>query len=970
MNRADPQVLVKMQLALQKLSTCFDKDGSKRPSSSDVIEDDTILQKLHTYVDTLLQKNDNVTGVTWAQSSGLIDFVYKALDPNVVNIPDSAGLIAFAIKVLASLFCVEETFDNFADDKIMMDFCIIWPNIRNDPTLTSAALNLIESLLKHSSGLSWLLKNGVWEKLLLPSLRSPSIFVQRNGVKVIASYVLLVAETEHFKTLIKDLIMICEKFCELRQHVNKTLSEEIRQSCLCVLYVFKEIFVRTLGETSMHSKIEEAGGVYGRLLRLIERQPPVSSVTHATDVLILSALHSFQEKVMEYGIVEQFLIDTLCTDMLSLAKALLEKGYMESFFRSSVNMHKYWKLLCTKLEKNRNISLQSEESVLHILTSLQVTPVLVLYQDQGCINPTKEKILKKWNEGIHSRINIKESIKLEATKVEKHLKTLLEKDKNHAVRMAVVCISALINTADHLREICAVTIFQGLIFLLCLMTNQISLIRFHEGLQKTTVEGLRVLAVKFEIDWRKCFVSVCLMGLLCDVMYIPNITTQVKVCTFKAMKACVSGFIPPVMSMLVNSEPQKANSLEHLGQLLSVYLVDIEWEVRDSALELLITCMTLAKEKYPYFVDWVFRYKLNKAVLTALDDNEGYVRASAFNVLSCVVSIDKIWSELENENLQHRSLAVVLWEGDTPVRRAAINLVKALFVANKFRDDDVNKLVINIIQKSTEDTDDEVRLSALEFVHAHIQENLQKSGMVDGEFPSVTFSRGKITKLDQNEVKKRIFSAMKWMCDIGYLNCLLICVNDPVTSVEQKARQIFSFLNNLFNKYDIKINSTGMERKFLCNMNSGIKSEKTSSSSNPELKPDDCVVSVAGQNVKLTADTYELDRIDKAISDILHSSLLDNVSSIKRPTAVSSDMSKTDPKMLTITADDVPMRKASIPIVYLLQSAANFSRRISTINCTDDLTVVRLLSLLDDILLDGCKVEDSDGDDQRLHDCY
>lgn len=47
--------------------------------------------------------------------------------------------------------------------------------------------------------------------------------------------------------------------------------------------------------------------------------------------------------------------------------------------------------------------------------------------------------------------------------------------------------------------------------------------------------------------------------------------------------------------------------------------------------------------EYPYFVEWLMRYQLDRAVVVALGDVEGYVRASAFTVLANVISIHKVW---------------------------------------------------------------------------------------------------------------------------------------------------------------------------------------------------------------------------------------------------------------------------------------------------------------------------------------
>lgn len=47
----------------------------------------------------------------------------------------------------------------------------------------------------------------------------------------------------------------------------------------------------------------------------------------------------------------------------------------------------------------------------------------------------------------------------------------------------------------------------------------------------------------------------------------------------------------------------------------------------------------------------------------------------------------------------------------------------------KFSEEEVNGLVVRVIQHSTEDPDDEVRLAALEFIHAHVLWTLNKSGI-------------------------------------------------------------------------------------------------------------------------------------------------------------------------------------------------------------------------------------------------
>lgn len=456
--------------------------------------------------------------------------------------------------------------------------------------------------------------------------------------------------------------------------------------------------------------------------------------------------------------------------------------------------------------------------------------------------------------------------------------------------------------------------------------------------------------------------SVCLMGQLCELVKIPGISTQVKVAILKAMNSCINGFIPPVMSMLVNSERMEENSVELMGKILTIYLGDTEWEVRDSALELLLTCMKIAKEKYPYFVEWLLRYRLNDSLLTALGDVEGYVRASALNVLANIIEIDKVWNELEMENLPVRSLAAVLTEGEASVRRSAINLIQALFVAGKYEDMMVNTMVVPVIQHAAEDTDDEVRAASLDFIRVHIQGKLNKSGMVDGEFPMMTFSKGKITRLNKDEVRNRIHTLVTWVCDCGYLTSLLTCLKDPVTNVASKALEIIQFIGNLITKYEIRIEKSKQKTSdasytvSLSPKKETIKEEVTSTK-----------VMVAGIEVTLPEDASALDKIDQTINDILSSSALSAVSLIKRPMGEYSSSPSLDNRDMKLSTDDIPSANPAIPVSSLLQCIDDLSH--TTIKQDDSLDTSNFISLLDDILLDGGQ-KPLLSDDQRLRDCY
>ncbi|KAG0717889.1 hypothetical protein GWK47_053536 [Chionoecetes opilio] len=298
-----------------------------------VVRDDTLLHKLHTHLHTLLLRA-KVGGQEWGQREALLRFVQAALDPPVVANASNSASVALALRVLASLVAVENDFATLEDCKALALFLVSLPRVRGEPSLASPALSLATALMDHPDGLLWLVKNGIWEKMLLPGLRSPSIFVQREGVNAIVAFMLNLRDTQHFEGLVKDLYLLSDKFCEMRSHMeNGAEAEEIRQTNIRVLNVFKELYWQTLGKSSVYSKMHSIEDINVRLLSTLQHKLPQSSVTSFTDLLILNLLHKFQEKLMIYGIPEQFLLDSLCSDMITLTRMLLERGYIEAFVR-------------------------------------------------------------------------------------------------------------------------------------------------------------------------------------------------------------------------------------------------------------------------------------------------------------------------------------------------------------------------------------------------------------------------------------------------------------------------------------------------------------------------------------------------------------------------------------------------------------------------------------------------------------
>ncbi|KAK8734747.1 hypothetical protein OTU49_005962, partial [Cherax quadricarinatus] len=249
------------------------------------------------------------------------------------------------------------------------------------------------------------------------------------------------------------------------------------------------------------------------------------------------------------------------------------------------------------------------------------------------------------------------------------------------------------------------------------------------------------------------------------------------------------------------------------------------------------------------------------------------------------------------------------------------------------------------------------------FIHTHILWTLNKSGMVDGEFPQVTFSKGKIIKLDKEKVRSLVYTVLTWICECGYLCSLLTCVKDLVISVAAKAREIFCFINELVTRYEIHLEGNVKTRKLLENSIADTKVKDRVKVDAPS------VVNVAGHPAVIIPQSKTLrDEIDKTISDILSSSSLESVTKIKRSVSESMDKCPLYSRAFLLTLEDVPAVKPAFPLSCLLQSIESLCQ-CNSINEDNKYQINEMVSLLDDILLDGSE-QQSHIDDQRVRDCY
>ncbi|KAJ9580213.1 hypothetical protein L9F63_004156, partial [Diploptera punctata] len=402
---------------------------------------------------------------------------------------------------------------------------------------------------------------------------------------------------------------------------------------------------------------------------------------------------------------------------------------------------------------------------------------------------------------------------------------LLEEDKNkyaHQAMLSILQIKDIINRAfmynlkDYIINEPSAT--DGL-------TGPEFAVQHPEQLG-AVLDGLTSLIRAFQITWRESVETICLFGFTQLLMRNPNLSPKVSIIYIKInfgkkhhelcvqglqlMQVAIQNFMPPNLALLMNT--LKGSSIDQLGPILHKRLHDINWDVRDSALEVLQVVTSIAEiRKFPAFQDHVVENELCPLVLVlAMDDTESYVRASAIKCLCAMVRVQRFWTDcLASQNLPKKMMAILQDESEGIVRREAAALLKEIYVHHKFLKAELGKVFTAMARAAMCDLHWEVKINALHFWEKVIEQQMSNQGMIDGIFPSVTFSKEnrKIVTLTETEIKTRLNKVLEELCRIRCLQVLLTALQDHDLQVVYKAADIITTLNKVLRRHGLASNN-------------------------------------------------------------------------------------------------------------------------------------------------------------------
>lgn len=151
---------------------------------------------------------------------------------------------------------------------------------------------------------------------------------------------------------------------------------------------------------------------------------------------------------------------------------------------------------------------------------------------------------------------------------------------------------------------------------------------------------------------------------------------------------------------------------------------------------------------------------------------------------------------------QFKLLSLLRNNDEGIVRKEACNVLCDLYKNIKLTSSYKDLLYEHMVSSALADFHWEVQLSALKFWKIVYQSFLTDQGMLDGEFPPVTFSKEsrKIVKLDEKEVQKRLLKTLDELAAIGCLTVFVKLLSDEtevgiLDAAVSTALELYEILN-------------------------------------------------------------------------------------------------------------------------------------------------------------------------------
>ncbi|XP_045497369.1 uncharacterized protein LOC123695537 [Colias croceus] len=728
----------------------------------------------------------------------------------------------FLIRLFAVLSESEVNFAKLIAKK-GQDLSAVLNNINSPDLHTSIRVAYMEvalALLNHNSGIHWLLESKVWQEILKLCHEKRTVFIVRQTYKFVSTFLWKLkdlGDDGNVKLVLQHILQPTFEVDLIRK--RSITSEEEQELCK----KFEPMWQMLLAIVSNEKQIKTQNCIIHFLLREFK----VTTYCYimldrfrSEDIWLLINKFLFWTAIGRITLFKPIMPDMVYEreDFLELAvtyfntiHSLIQRRVPALVFDYCNACNLIWGRVWNDYAPLRNTEDGRTANVQNQLLTICIIPSLV-YVTLG--KNSKDDEQDKVNEYIVKIMQLTCEHTARAGYALRDL--MMQLDVQQVTLQSVKRLSFLKN---HLNDAQANLVFQALFYVIKEFEpfdeeGQVKATKCYEDDQETiavmgyVLDTVLFLVKNYNINWHESLEVVCLNSVVYNILRRPNLCTKFIVTALNVISTTVKKFLPPNLSLLLDTKP--GSSMHEIGKLIYLKMHDINWEVRDTALELLLVCTEISFIKFPPFQKQIMANKLiNVAMTMALNDYEFYVRVSALKCVGAASKVSVLWEGLKTEypNVLDLLISILCNNPEGIVRKEACNVLCEIYQNIKLSQETKVLLYEQLVNASLNDFHWEVQMSALKFWRVVIQSFLRDQGMLDGTFPPVTFSieSRKIVTLNEREIQKRLSKILDDLAAVGCLSILVkLLYDDTEVVVMDLALQISTELIEILDKYKVQ----------------------------------------------------------------------------------------------------------------------------------------------------------------------
>ncbi|XP_049869469.1 uncharacterized protein LOC126369205 isoform X2 [Pectinophora gossypiella] len=524
------------------------------------------------------------------------------------------------------------------------------------PTLVSACFKICSSMICHSTGVYWAVQYRLWKDILSRNLLVKPKNIAVEAYNFIGKLVWKLDEYEE-ESAITDILKFIVEPIKNNQYPNRVLDADGEEAIYKPLLPFLESLKTILEETN---RIIRPNKVVPVLRQYLLIEPVVSillsvtrdrSFAYILSQIVFRISFAYNVSIAMQNKEEHDLAREITVVYYNVFHELLRKQMPQESVHFTASCFVFW----SKFDKNIVPPSFERHGRTYLVEDQFLTILLTPLLTYSCIKNKRQTTSCNAEESL-SAFHYKLSTLTEEhiVKAAYSFYAVLEADLSYKKQLAIDTVKRLFEMKSYLSGGQAGVLYQALFYNLQFytVTDETGALTVGDNpvtcpddvkLLSLVLEAIKMLLKEHKINWYESVEIISLQNCLMNLLKQNILPIKQLLQALDLIDLSIQQFLSPDLALLIAS--RRGSTLNEIAAVMSSYLQHPEWEVRDSALHLLLSCTELAYVKYvPMQALLSENSALALAVRAAVYDEETYVQVTALKCLAAATKIESLWA--------------------------------------------------------------------------------------------------------------------------------------------------------------------------------------------------------------------------------------------------------------------------------------------------------------------------------------